>query len=323
MIDITVAIALYRPNIIWLKEELLSIAKQTYRDFKVIVWNDCPDDLYDYKELFQRCLKEIPFVIYSGKDNLGTTKAFEKLTDLVQTDFIAYADQDDVWLPEKLEVLRKTIKEKKVSLVCSDMYIIDGKSNIVANSISQVRPHQIILNGDNLFEHLITQNFVNGCTVLMKTKSAKEAMPFGENFYHDHWLSLWAAAHEGIYAIKKPLIKYRIYGENQTGVLKGINSKESYYARRVRVYYQRVEELKKRAQNTYSKKSDINYIIEKKFKWAEARCNYFKYPTIANGKALAKRWKNSASITFFELLLPFLPKYLFEEIIKAVQKGKL
>ncbi len=65
--QITVVMALYKPNLKWLEEELVSIEKQTYRDFSVIVWNDCPTDTYDYDSFFKKYLTSIPFQIYKGE----------------------------------------------------------------------------------------------------------------------------------------------------------------------------------------------------------------------------------------------------------------
>ena len=42
-IQVTVAMALYKPNQRWLRDELISIRNQTYGNFKVLIWNDCPD----------------------------------------------------------------------------------------------------------------------------------------------------------------------------------------------------------------------------------------------------------------------------------------
>ena len=102
---VTVVMAIYKPNIKWLKEELSSIAAQTYRNFQVYAWNDDPNDKYDYDFLFSQYLKSIPFKIYHGSHNLGSNKVFEKLTMMVETPYIAYCDQDDIWHSNKISVL--------------------------------------------------------------------------------------------------------------------------------------------------------------------------------------------------------------------------
>ena len=77
---VTIAMALYHPNLKWLQEELVSIEKQTFRQFQLYVWNDDPNDSYPYESFFEQSLKHTPFKIFRGTNNLGSNKVFEKLT---------------------------------------------------------------------------------------------------------------------------------------------------------------------------------------------------------------------------------------------------
>lgn len=321
--EVAIVIAIYRPNINWLKEELFSIKRQTYQNFEVVVWNDCPEDNFNYYGLFSEILEGIPVRVFSGDKNLGSNKVFEKLTELATTPYIAYCDQDDIWLPEKLETLLRLIKTKKVSLVCSDMYIINSESNIVANSITNVRPHHIIENFPDMFLHLLKQNFVAGCTVLMKRDVAQQAIPFAKYFYHDHWLALWAALHGGIFAATKPLIKYRIYEGNQTSVLKGIFDQGAYRRERILKYNNKLEEVWERFKREPNFTESICNAVSEKINWGIAREKYFMKPTILNFIQLWKLRNVDLKITWFELLLPLMPNCVFMGIIRKIQKGKI
>lgn len=55
-VDITVVMAIYKPRLDWLAEELISISNQTYRGFQVLVWNDCPEDNTDYNTFLDNIL---------------------------------------------------------------------------------------------------------------------------------------------------------------------------------------------------------------------------------------------------------------------------
>lgn len=321
--DITIVIAIYKPNIKWLCEELQSISEQTFQSFSVIAWNDCPSDEFDYNTLFQKHLGLIPFKIIQGQRNLGSNKVFEKLTQMVHTPYIAYCDQDDIWLPQKLGTLIQTIKQEKVSLVCSDMYIIDGNSNITAKSITEVRPHHVFYHGNDMFQHIVTRNFVAGCTVLMETAEAQKAVPFPVNFCHDHWLAIWSALHGGVHIVQRPLIKYRIYGGNQTSILKNVYDKQSYYHERIERYQLKIQELWRRLKDDMQMTESIRQNLITKLQWAEARKNYFNNRSLQNFFKLYRFRQESFLMTWFELLLPMIPNCVFSQIIRNIQKGKI
>ena len=226
---IDILMAIYKPNLKWLEEQLISLNNQTYENLNLIVWNDCPDDNFNYDKFFNKYITEFKFKIYKGEINLGSNKAFEKLTKLAKSEYVAYCDQDDIWLPEKLSKLVLKMQETNADLICSDMFVIDKNSKVVADKITQVRPHQIFYKGLNLFEYLFSKNFVTGCTTLVKTEFAKSVLPFPDEYVHDWWLGICAAKNNKLEMFDESLIKYRIHDSNQTGILGGINKKRDYY----------------------------------------------------------------------------------------------
>ena len=93
-------------------------------------------------------------------------------------------------LPEKLKILKNEIEQTGALLVCSDMYVIDGKGHQTADSITKVRRHHVFLSGTGLADKLLFRNFVTGCTMLMRTNIAKAAISFCPYMVHDHYLAL-------------------------------------------------------------------------------------------------------------------------------------
>ncbi len=312
---ITVVMALYKPNLKWLEEELVSIEKQTFRDFSLLVWNDCPTDTYDYETFFREYLTSIPVQVYTGEKNMGSNGAFAELTKLVKTPYIAYCDQDDIWCEDKLEILLDIIDSERATLVCSDMMIIDGESRLTAPCMAAVRPRHIFYPGENALEHLLAKNFVTGCTMMMKTNIAQAALPFPDSVFHDWWLAVCAAATGRIAMAPKPLMKYRIYGVNQSAVLKGVFDKQSYFEHRIMPHKNFVKYA--------CKVFGINEHIMKAMQWAEAREGYFLHPNFGDFKKLLLGRKYNSSTTMFELLLPFIPQIVFRKIISNVQNGNL
>lgn len=102
---VSIAMATYNGEK-YLKEQLDSIYAQTYKNIEVIVCDDCSSDktveiLDEYKEKYG--LK-----YYINEKNLGFKKNFEKAISLCSGDFIALADQDDIWIESKIEIFLKS-----------------------------------------------------------------------------------------------------------------------------------------------------------------------------------------------------------------------
>ena len=131
---VVIALSIYKPNLKWLEELLISLNNQTYQNIELLVWNDFPEDKYEYNRFFSKYIKNFKFYIKGGDKNLGVNGAFEELTRWAEGDYIAYCDQDDIWMPEKIEKMVDVIKSTKEYLVFSDVEIIDNNSNIIAKT---------------------------------------------------------------------------------------------------------------------------------------------------------------------------------------------
>lgn len=207
---VSVAIATYNGQL-YLREQLDSIYNQTYKNLEVIVCDDCSEDgtldiLEEYKQQFG--------LIYCvNETRLGFVKNFERAIKNCRGDYIALCDQDDVWLPEKLETLLGHINEK--SLICSDLILVDKNKNLIDNSLYNHTGLQFY-NSDQ-FKYLVHSNFVVGCTTLFKHELKYIILPFPEGIpYHDWWIALIASANGGIEFCSKPLVYYRYHGNNNT-----------------------------------------------------------------------------------------------------------
>ena len=198
------------------------------------------------------------------------------------------------------------------------MYVIDSDGNVVANSITKVRPRHIFYEGDNLFEYLLSRNFVTGCTTLVKTSLAMKSLPFPKVFVHDWWLAIFASVYGKIFIINKPLIQYRIHGNNQTGVFTGINTKYDYYVKRIKNLEEQGIVIIERYRDS-GKDSDINNFI----RFVNARKKYFENTNIKNFFTLYKLRFINRKTTYFELLLPYIPCFLFVFIVAQLRKGRI
>ncbi|MBU1659127.1 glycosyltransferase family 2 protein [bacterium] len=206
---VSIALAAYNGEK-YLKEQLESIYGQSYSNLEVIVFDDCSSDntvniLEEYRQT-----KGLKYFV--NDTNLGYVKNFEKAIGSCQGEYIALADQDDIWLENKIETLLKNIGDNL--LIHSDTSLMDASGNITKlRWKNEIQSHKT-------FDDFLFSNVVTGCSVLMKKELLKRALPFAEGLaYHDWYLALCAARESKICYLNLPLTLYRQHDTQDTGVL--------------------------------------------------------------------------------------------------------
>ena len=213
----------------YLREWLQSLSKQTYSDWRLLVHDDGSTDhsMHILREETAGWPQEVKILPPEPKP-LGAIRSFEKLLKASDSDYCAFADQDDVWLPEKLalciEAMQKeeAIHERKTPIVVhTDMRVVDSELNKIDGSFwqySNLRP--ALLESD--VHYLAVANCLTGCTMLLNNAAREVALPIGENAYmHDAWTGLQVMLHGGeIVAIDTPTLLYRQHEGNTLGAVR-------------------------------------------------------------------------------------------------------
>jgi glycosyltransferase involved in cell wall biosynthesis len=211
---ISIAITTYNGEK-FLQKQLDSIFQQTIKNIEVVVCDDRSTDgtvaiLENYK-------KKHGLRYFINDKNLGFFKNFERVLGFCEGTLIALSDQDDIWLPKKLERLKKSIGN--FSLVYSDVSFIDDNDHMVAESATTFAG-LLPLSGKP-FRILAFNNFVIGCTVMITRDLLRIAMPFPDGAYaHDYWLAVVACKRNGIYYCNERLVQYRLHSGNTIGMRK-------------------------------------------------------------------------------------------------------
>lgn len=312
---VDILLSIYKPNLTWFKEQLESLDALVYENLHLLIWNDCPKDNFDYTPLLQQCLHNLTYKYINEHRNLGAAKAFEYLTSLSTAELVAYCDQDDIWLPEKIQEMATTLLQEDADLVCCDQKVIDGDGNLIANYITEVRPKQKFCLGEQLQKYIVTANYVSGCASLVKRKVALKAFPVLPPFYHDWWITLYVVAYGKIAICRKSLIKYRIHGNNQTGFLAGINTKEDYFKGKINECCDRIAAISERFSD-----SRLGKYIPYYNAYASCRREYYLHPSIKGALQLWRYREENFLTVCFELLLPIMPNLLFAKIIQMLRK---
>ncbi|NME83081.1 glycosyltransferase [Clostridium sp. SM-530-WT-3G] len=310
--------AVYDPNYEWLKEQLISLNNQTYSNLELIIYDDCPENKVD-EEFIKKYITNMELTIIHGERNLGSNKAFEKLTQVGKGEYYSYCDQDDIWESGKISRIMEKFDDSNVTLAFCDLSIIDKDGKKTSDSLRNIRRRIVYRRGYNLEKELLMTNFVTGCAMIVKKEVAQRAMPFISEMVHDQWIAIIAAKEGKIEFIDDALVQYRQHDSNQTGILKGIYDKKSYYEKRIDKFLDRYEILK----NRLDEDTFIKNIINETIIWLRARDEYSKKHTISSLFTMIKYRKFHKESILIEIFLPIIPEYIFKMIIRLTKKGLL
>lgn len=315
---ISILMAVYEPRMDWLKEQLDSLEAQTYPNLRLYIRDDCSPTVpfKQIESLVAEHIKSIPYEINRSKTNQGSNLVFEQLTREAQGKYFAYCDQDDVWMPEKLEKLQSEIEKPNVLLVCSDMYIIDSDGKQVADSITKIRRHHKFRSGVGLTDTLWYSNFASGCALLVRSDVAKAAIPFNPYMYYDHYITLFSANMGAVISILKPLLKHREHGENQSSSLQGVIDKDSY----LRIRVNRPAEAVQWLVEHFPCEGELKATLDNGLTWLRARQAYLA----GQSGQIRTIWEYrgfSPMASLFEIAMPYLPLPVFKVFIWASKKN--
>ena len=303
---VSILLAVYHPRPDWLIEQLDSLNAQTYPNLELIICDDGPDASAE-EDLFREHIRAFPWQLIRNKENLGSNRCFEIMTEMAEGDYLCYCDQDDIWLPEKTERLLGAIREEQANLVCSDMFIIDEQGEKTADSITQIRRHHVFRSGVGLTDTLWYSNFASGCALMVRASLAKAAVPFDPYMYYDHYITLFCANAGKVVSLPDRLLLHREHSGNQSSLMKGVTDRESYYRIRVDKPAAAVIWL----EENFPAEEKLKPILTQGREWMEARRDY------ARGRRECRKtiWRYrsfSPKASLLEIAMPYLPQFVLK-----------
>lgn len=161
--------------------------------------------------------------LFSGNDFHSAKLNFAFALYQARGDVIVLADQDDVWLPGRIDagIRRLQELERKFGavtplLIHSDLRVVDEQLRPVADSLWQYQNSDPV--AGVALNRLLVQNPVTGCSVMLNAALRDLALPIPEEaVMHDWWLALVAAAFGAVGVIAEPTVLYRQHRANDTG----------------------------------------------------------------------------------------------------------
>ena len=206
---ISVALAAYKGEQ-YIAEQIESILSQLGENDELIVSDDFSSG--ETRFIVENLSSQDKRIIYIEGPGKGVVKNFENALKACSGDVIFLSDQDDVWLPGKVEAVMNEFRSG-AQLVLHDASITDADLNITAPSCFEIHG----ANG-SFAKNLIKNTFV-GCCMAFTKELLNQTMPFPEGIaMHDWWIALIALrSKQKTVLLRKPLILWRRHGDNVTG----------------------------------------------------------------------------------------------------------
>lgn len=212
-----------------IRRQVDSILNQSYQDFKLYISDDGSSD--STMNIVSDIAENNPgkvFIIEQKEKHLGAWKHFMYAINhkaVAEADYIMLSDQDDEWLPDKIEKTMAVMKSEEALhdvgtpiLVYCDCKLINENEEVVASSFSEFSGIQ----HGNGFNQFLVYNSVTGAASMMNRALYSLLSNIPEHaVMHDHWIALVASQFGIIKYVNEPLYLYRQHSQNVLGAQEG------------------------------------------------------------------------------------------------------
>lgn len=206
----------------YIEEQIQSLLEQSYQDWTLFIHDDGSTD-GTFELLKELADKNKKIVLLEAPPTGGAKTNFMFLLNCIEAPYIMFCDQDDIWLPKKIEKTYKRMTEienNRPALVYTDLQVVDRKLNVLASRMSTYQ-------NLNLSKHevadFLAENVITGCTMMINKSLAdlsRKVKDCSQIIMHDWWIAIIAAKYGVVTCIEEPLIKYRQHGVNSIGAKK-------------------------------------------------------------------------------------------------------
>ena len=210
----------------YLKQQIDSILAQSNRNWQLSIRDDGSSDgtvkiIKDYVAKHPDKIR----LIEDGCGRLGPALNFGKLLEQAAGNYVMFSDQDDIWLPNKIDLTLNAMRASEKNypnmplLVHTDLKVVDAELKPIADSLWN--HNKICPDTGNDLKKLIYHNVVTGCAVMINRKAVEISIPIPPQArLHDWWIALNVAKYGKIIYTSTPTVLYRQHSQNIIGAKK-------------------------------------------------------------------------------------------------------
>ena len=196
---------------IYLEEQLKSIQQQTYTEIEIIVVDDCSTDK-SFLIAEQAAALDSRIKCYRQKTNVGYNKNFLFGFELAKGNHISIADQDDIWILNKIEFMMSNL------WVNPDVKLIHCKSLKFKNGdtpgLNKTHLYRSFKGND--VRKIFLFNAISGHNIIFKRELLPDITELPVGLYYDWWINIIACSKGVINSTEKILTHQRVHGNNAT-----------------------------------------------------------------------------------------------------------
>jgi len=259
----------------FLAEQIDSVLQQSYRPLELIISDDASVD--GTREVLKQYEGNPAVHIFYQQKNLGLTKNFASAAMHAKGDFIAFSDQDDIWLPAKIEKLVEGISNS--NLIYSNSLLVDEGGKSMNKKLSDLKK---MYSGDDSRGYIL-YSCVWGHGMLITRRLLEKSLPMPEDVHHDIWITYQAFLNGGIKYLDEVLTHYRQHTHSTS------------------------QTLPKRDRKSTKESRYANY--KKKLQWIKLMQEHERPEYQPFYRRLVKLYEAKASKSYVFPLVPFMLRY--------------
>lgn len=195
-------------------EQIESIQKQKFQDWNLIIRDDGSKDTTC--EIADRFVSADSRIRLIRAENVGVIQSFFELVKMEAADFYFFADQDDYWLPEKLDIILKEAQKHdntRPIMYYTDLKVVDKQLTILSESMIKSQSGHA---NTQLVQEL-TENTVTGGASMINHALANLWKTTDHIIMHDWYLAVLASALGELIYINQATHLYRQHDSNVLG----------------------------------------------------------------------------------------------------------
>jgi len=185
----------------FIKDQIDSLLNQTYPNLEIIISDDASTDITP--QILETYKSNQRIRLFLQPNNSGSSNNFDFAIHQAKGEYISFSDQDDIWLPRKIEKLYSAIGDS--CLVYCDSELINETGDKLDKKISELR----IMYSGNKTTGFVFSNVVWGHAMMINKKLLPSILPIPSEIPHDIWIAFKATTISGIKYLDQPLTFYR------------------------------------------------------------------------------------------------------------------